>query len=230
MKPTSALLLILIVGHASLVMAGEGALAVMWSKDHASAIEPSSLRAPSQERRKIEITAGSFMMGQSEGHADESPTHHAFLDTFWLDARQVTVGEYRRCVTKGSCPASINEPKNDRLAAEDVSWFQAEAYCRSVGGRLPTEAEWEKAAQRDHDDGSISPSKLGEWVSDWYDSAYYRRSSSLNPQGPTRGIYKVIRGGCADASSGRTSNTCRRRALPVARRYRVAFRCAFSRP
>ena len=89
---------------------------------------------------------------------DETPLHEVFLSDFYIDKYEITNGQYARCVAAGACtPPNINSsatraeyygsPTFKDFPVIAVNWFQADAYCRWVGGRLPTEAEWEKAAR-----------------------------------------------------------------------------------
>ena len=111
----------------------------------------------------IEIPAGEFVMGLADSEkAYERPPHVVDLSTFWIDSFEVTADQYRRCVDAGDCakPASepkCNEGKPDRTQhpVNCVNWEQASSYCHWAGKRLPTEAEWEKAARGD--DGRLFP-------------------------------------------------------------------------
>ncbi|MGB0386503.1 MAG: SUMF1/EgtB/PvdO family nonheme iron enzyme [Ardenticatenaceae bacterium] len=110
---------------------------------------------------QVYVPAGKFLMGSTPDESDadhEEPQRTVYLDAFWIDQTEVTNTMYAECVAAGTCRPpeaagwSSNESYYDNEEYKNypvvgVSWEDANSYCSSVDRRLPTEAEWEKAAR-----------------------------------------------------------------------------------
>jgi eukaryotic-like serine/threonine-protein kinase len=119
----------------------------------------------------VYVPAGEFIMGSVTGFDDEKPARTITLDAFWIDQTEVTNAMYAQCVAAGACslPARTSfdlvgifqkleyygDPQNADHPVIWIDWEQASAYCGWAGSRLPSEAEWEKAARGP--DGRVFP-------------------------------------------------------------------------
>jgi len=104
---------------------------------------------PTDGALMVYVPGGRFLMGNDEaGTMDiERPQHSVNLPGFWIYQTVVTNGQYRQCIAAGHCEGTVSDHPDDDDPAIGVTWQQAKTYCEWAGGRLPTEAEWEKAAR-----------------------------------------------------------------------------------
>jgi sulfatase modifying factor 1 len=231
---------------------------------------------------------------------DSFPPHQVFVDSFQMETTEVTIGQYvaflnaaemgpnshlNGCFDQPCAATSAEEPSSNisfdgalytvpdlvaNLPMTHVTWYGAGAYCEAIDRRLPTEAEWERAArgaeQRVYPWGnewgpeyantnrrdntglptSSGPEQVGsfpsgaspygildmggnvaEWVQDWYQADFYSQpaASQPNPQGPTVGTTKVIRGGSWDTVPFFARTMHRQDYDPTTQTLFIGFRC-----
>jgi sulfatase modifying factor 1 len=144
------------------------------------------------------IPAGWFRMGDDNGRDDERPARRVWVDSFELAVFQVTNANYARflAATDHRKPLEWNNPafSHPEQPVVAVSWFDAVAYCdwlcRATGGRyrLPTEAEWERAARGGTDGrlypwGDDLPESLPDYVRRWRTGPESVGRAQPNPYG-----------------------------------------------
>jgi len=118
------------------------------------------------EQATVRIPAGWFLMGENSGRKSNKPQRRVYLNAFEIHVTEVTRQDFALFVAASGYQAPGWQPdgqeEDDRLPVVGVLWEDADAYCRWLGMRLPTEAEWEKAARGI--DGRIYP-----WGEEWED-------------------------------------------------------------
>ncbi len=136
-----------------------------------SEAEATPAQKPEILEQMVTVSAGPFIMGSDTGEPDEQPPHEVDLPAFEIDQFEVTNADFARFVEATGYQTDAEKQGLSRIwrdaaSGKDdhpvvyVSWNDAQAFCRWLGKRLPTEAEWEKAARGT--DGRLYP-----WGSDY---------------------------------------------------------------
>ncbi len=101
----------------------------------------------------VYVPAGNFIMGSNTYKREKyinHPPHTVYLNAYWIDQTEVTNDMYQKCVTSGNCTKG-KDFGTDFIGVlkpvVGVDWIQANDYCAWAGRKLPTEAQWEKAAR-----------------------------------------------------------------------------------
>lgn len=206
----------------------------------------------------VTLPGTTFEMGTRHGKASERPVHTVTLKAFHLDQYEVTNEEYQTCVVAKQCtpnPFMADDRFNgQRQPVVGATWYQAHQYCQWQKKRLPTEAEWERAAEdlrpledyawfaensgkRTREVGTRKPNSHGlydllgnalEWVQDYYTVDYYAWSPTEAPQGPRSGDLKAARGGSWFHAREGNCVPCRYFWSPSLVFPFLGFRCAIS--
>ncbi len=192
-----------------------------------------------------EYNLGSFYCEEEQGNADwcnDEVPRKVKLDAFWIDKYETTNADYRECFIAGVCeplvfhedrPQDFNKP---RQPAVFVSWEDARTYCSWRGGNLPTEAQWEVAAEGEKLGGAHfgqlyrtgTPENIGKFEANsygLYDMMGNAYEWTLDGYSEKSGKNKVVRGGSWSSPSHFLRASDRVKKDPELRYSDVGFRC-----
>ncbi|MEW6542977.1 MAG: SUMF1/EgtB/PvdO family nonheme iron enzyme [Nitrospirota bacterium] len=201
------------------------------------------------------VPAGEFIMGSNDGDADEKPERRVTLEAFYIDKYEVSTKLYATFIqdTRRAQPSDWSQQvalvgSGDRPVV-NVTWHDADAYCRHYGKRLPTEQEWEKAARgtdgRKYPWGNEEPSsRHALFNTRWNGYGTLATVESYEAGKSPYGLYhmagnvwewtssdydnstKVLRGGSWLYNAGLVRSADRYRVDPSLRLSDLGFRCA----
>jgi formylglycine-generating enzyme len=176
----------------------------------------------------VRVPAGTFTMGWMEGAPSERPPHVVWVDSFEIARTPATNADYARYREATSAPApafwgrtGFDDPRQPVVG---LAWDEALAFAAWMDARLPTEAEWERAARGGVEGGrypwgderpdvvvdrlpcvgATPANRFGltdlsgvchEWCADWFADDYYAVAPAQAPTGPATGSRRVSRGG-----------------------------------
>lgn len=231
------------------------------SKGVGENLKPQTLELKTQNSHLF-IPAGTFEMGNESLWAldNERSAHQVNVADFWIDRAPVTCEQYHEFIQaegySNSCwwteagwawlqQAAVDQPRywlgngDDQQPVCGVSWYEAAAYAKFAGKRLPTEAEWEKAAvfsstqsltQSSSPDQIEQVGQVWEWTTSWFGGypgfeAYPYRGYS---QAYFDGQHRVLRGGSWATQSWSRRSSFRNWYHPHVREIFAGFRCVKS--
>jgi len=219
------------------------------------------------------VPEGIFLQGEDYAFSDEVPMREVFISAFYIDLTEVTYERYKKYIdSRGVEPPPDCGFSGPRWNGKEfypewanhpvtcITWLEARDFCDWAGKRLPTEAEWEKAARGTKgriwpwgdkwdkeklNSGSKQTLPVGnfpkgkspfgaldmagnafEWVNDYYNEAYYPTAPDRNPQGPSTGEDRVLKGGSFASEQILTRCSYRSHLKPDVRKIYNGFRCA----